>query len=255
MWTPLPTAFSISLEKIRQSQNVASAGATQDLILNMKNLSPFLHFFLYDLHSTVWVSHGILRKENSQRLSVYGAKHNQRKCPETRGLKPTRTTNPLSANSSLPPPAARSRTNSLRKSAPPWEEPCQHRGRFTAHGHREPSASQGQRNPAAEQSQRWALPAGSHQRLLQPRLQSCLFLWNLIGSKALTSWCWSTVFFFKARNLKSHFSFIFGLIPYVYIGASLKALLLSNRCHRISSKYFSGFLFVEQVLKVKFFSD
>lgn len=46
-----PTTLSISLEKIQQSQNVASAGATQDLILNIKNLSPFLHFLLYDLHT------------------------------------------------------------------------------------------------------------------------------------------------------------------------------------------------------------
>lgn len=185
---------------------MASARATQDLTLNIKNLSPFLHFFLYYLHTLLRVS--ILwdpLQGDSQRLSVYGAKHNQRKLSERWGLKPTRTTNLLSANSSLQSPAVRSWTNSLRKSPPPWEQPCQYRGHFTTHGSQEPTTGPRAAKPTSRaKPQHWPcqLGAGSHhnQRLVQPRLQSCLLLQNLIGCKALTLCCWDRFSFLKPEN-------------------------------------------------------
>lgn len=175
---PSPPPFQFLLKKIRQSQNATNPGANQDLILNIKILSPFLHLFLYDLHAAVRVSHGILHKENSQRLSVYGAKRNQRKCPERPGLKPTRTTNSLSANSSSPPPAARSRTKSLRKSAALWEERCQHRGHFISP--RSGTGGRGRPDPPAQQSR-------EPPELLQPGLlQPCVLLHNVSAAKAAT---------------------------------------------------------------------
>lgn len=83
----IPNFTEFSLEQMRQSQNVASARATQEgLILNIKNPSHFYDTSFY-AHTIVWVinMYEIIYKEKFWRLSVHGAQHNQRKWPERWG--------------------------------------------------------------------------------------------------------------------------------------------------------------------------